>query len=184
MDKVDSSAAAILKTAVHSGFKPQAKKTNAKEETQTSRKFKFSEILESFVPALGPVRELPPSEEAVTELMDAVHSAGSDLRDRPFPEEILRYKKAVRNFVHYVVENSYEVLREEGVAKMVSVGSERVKKNTVYHQVQIIDKKLDELAAAILAGQTDQLKRLSKMDEITGLLVDLTVSGVIKERDG
>jgi uncharacterized protein YaaR (DUF327 family) len=50
-------------------------------------------------------------------------------------------------------------------------------------QIQIIDTKLEELAARILTGQADKLERVSKIDEIAGLLVDVTVTGRIRERD-
>ena len=184
MDRVDPSAISTLSAAFNSGLKT-TKKAKAKEEPRVGRGTKFSQALENFSPAvLGPLKELAPSEEAITELMDAVHSAGSDLKDRPFPDEILRYKKAVRNFINYVVENSYEIYLEQGIKKKIVIHGETKWKDVVYHQVRVVDKKLEELAAAILSGQTNQLERLSKMDEITGLLVDLTLSGAIRERDG
>jgi uncharacterized protein YaaR (DUF327 family) len=39
--------------------------------------------------------------------------------------------------------------------------------------VQVIDKKLEEMAAAIMRGQENQFSILAKIDEIRGLLVDL-----------
>jgi uncharacterized protein YaaR (DUF327 family) len=142
-------------------------------------------MLERASPAgeLGPLQELAPSEEALTELMDAVHSAGSDLMERPFHEEILKYKKAVRNFMHYVVENGFEMHTIQGIKKKTIVGGETKWKEKVYHQIQVIDRKLEELAAAILSSQVNQLERISKIDEIKGLLVDMTISGAIRERD-
>ena len=183
MEKVDSTIAGLLNTAFNSGTRTPVKKATTRAETQGSRKSTFSEILETFAPSLGSVKELAPSEEALTELMDAVHSAGNDLRDRPFPDEILRYKKAVRDFVNYVVENGYEKYDVEGIKKKVVIRGETKWTANVYHQVRVVDQKMEELAAAILSGQTTQLTRVSKLDEITGLLVDLTISGVIKERD-
>jgi uncharacterized protein YaaR (DUF327 family) len=176
MDKIDFNAYSILPSA-NPGLKADTKKTKAKGGINAGKAL-FSKILESAAPEageLGPLRELPPSEEALTELMDAVHSSGSDLVDRPFHEEILRYKRAVRDFLHYVVENAFEVEKSE---------TRRRGKTKIHVQVQIIDKKLEELAAAILSGQTGQLERVSKIDELKGLLVDLTISGVIRERDG
>jgi len=184
MDRIDPSAASSISAALNSGVKTTIKKATAKEELQGKGKSKFAEILESFAPSLGPLKELAPSEEALTELMDAVHSSGSDLKDRPFPDEILRYKKAVRNFVNYVVENCYEIYHDHGIKKKVVVRGESKWKDVIYHQVRVIDQKLEELAAEILSGQTTVLQRLSKTDEISGLLVDLTISGVIRERDG
>jgi len=143
-------------------------------------------MMESAAPGtgeLGPIRELPPSEEALTELMDAVHNAGSDLIDRPFHDEILRYKRAVRDFIHYVVENGYETQAVQGLKKKTVSRGETKWKDVIYHQVRVIDQKLEELAAAILSGQTTQLTRVSKLDEIKGLLVDLTITGAIRERN-
>jgi uncharacterized protein YaaR (DUF327 family) len=108
--------------------------------------------------------------------MDAVHSAGSDLKERPFPEEILRYKRAVRNFVHYVLENGFK-------AEKIHTPYRDHRKLKPYTQIQVIDQKLETLAAAILSGQATQLERVSKIDEIAGLLVDFTISGAIRERD-
>ena len=175
----------MLGAPFHSGLKPAVKKAKHKEEAQGKGKFKFSDILDKFAPApLGPVRNLAPSEEALTELMDAVHSTGSDLKDRPFPDEILRYKKAVRDFIHYVVENGYEIYKVQGIKKKTVIRGETEWKDVVYQQVRVVDQKLEELAAAILSGQASQLERVSKLDEITGLLVDLTITGAIRERDG
>ena len=177
MDKIDFTTASLINPQLQSGAKPGTKKPGAGGETKEGRKTIFTKILESAVSQtgdLGPLSEITPSEEALSELMDAVHSAGSDLKDRPFAEEILNYKKAVRNFINYVVENAFSVEK----SKTRNRG-----KTKVQVQVQVIDQKLEELAAAILSGQTTQLKIIAKLDEIKGLLVDLTITGVIRERD-
>ena len=183
MDKVDFSSISLFNPSLHAGQKPETKKTKEGSEIWRKGKVKFTEFLEDAAQAeeLGPLADLAPSEEALTELMDAVHSAGSDLLDRPFHDEILRYKKAVRNFLHYVLENGYELLKIQGIKKKVMLRGESEWKSTVFHQVRVVDRKLEELAAAILSGQTTQLERVSKLNEIKGLLVDLTVTGVIRE---
>jgi uncharacterized protein YaaR (DUF327 family) len=178
MDKIDFNISSVLNPSSHPGLKAEAKKTRAKSGIKGHNTL-FSKILENAAPEageLGPLRELPPSEQALTELMDAVHSAGSDLIDRPFHEEILRYKRAVRDFLHYVVENGFTV-------EKIQTPYRQHRKLVPYTQIQVIDRKLEELAAAILSGQATQLERVSKIDEIKGLLVDLTISGVIRERD-
>jgi len=186
MDKIDSSAISSLFPSFQPGLKAETKKTKTKDELRGTKKTFFSEIMGDFLPGteeLGPIKILAPSENAVAELMDAVHSAGSELKERPFPEEIIRFKRAVRNFVHYVVENSYEVEKVQGMKKKTVVRGETRWLPTRHHQVKVIDQKLEELAAWILSKQTSQLEMVSKLDEITGLLVDLTISGVIRERN-
>ena len=189
MDKVDFSAASLFNVATavsaHPGLKQETKKTKSRGEIHSGRALLFSGLMENSAPEgeLGPLRELSPSDEALTELMDAVHSAGSDLKERPYSDEILRYKKAVRDFMHYVIENGYEMQKIQGIKRKTVSRGETEWKPAIYYQVRVIDQKLEELAAAILSGQTSQLERVSKIDEITGLLVDLTVSGEIRARD-
>ena len=176
MDKIDFNVSSMLNASSQPGLRTEEKKAKPKSKISNSNAL-FSTMLESAAQEageLGPLMELPASEEALTELMDAVHSAGSDLIDRPFHDEILRYKKAVRDFVHYVVNNAFAVEKSQ---------TRRRGKTKINVQIQIIDKKLDELAAAILSGQASQLEMVSKIGEIRGLLVDLTISGVIRERD-
>jgi len=184
MDRVDSNALSILNSTLNTAKKPEQKRTNTRHETGKSPKLTFASILdarilETFIPQtdeLGALQSSAPSEEVLARLMDQVHEAGSRLRDRPFAEDIIRYKKAVRNFVHYAVENSFTV-------EKFQTRHREFKNLKPYVQIKVIDQKLEELAAAILTGQTTQLERVSKLDEITGLLVDLTVTGAIKERD-
>jgi uncharacterized protein YaaR (DUF327 family) len=128
---------------------------------------------------LGPFPDLPVSEETLNYLADGVRSAGDTLRDRPFPDEIIRYKKAVRDFMHYVVENGYSVGHETGIPKFLKPGyrgprgTPEAMPQLRYTKVQVIDKKLEDLAAALLSGQTRQLEIAARLEEIKGLLVDL-----------
>jgi uncharacterized protein YaaR (DUF327 family) len=52
-------------------------------------------------------------------------------------------------------------------------GSDAAKGRTGFHLIQVVDRKLEQLAAGILAGQTSQLKLLARINEIAGLLIDL-----------
>lgn len=127
----------------------------------------------------GPVRNLPVSEETVTMLMDEVHSTGSALQERPCADEIVRYKQAVRNFMYYVVENGFTIEHEKGLPRYMQPGftgnrgTDLANEKKPYTKIHIIDKKLDNLAAGILAGQLDHLKIIAGLEEINGLLIDL-----------
>ena len=182
MDKVDIGTASLLNPSLLANLKQDTKKIQSKK-TSVSGRSVFSELMEASAAELGPVRDLPPSEEALAMLMDSVHNTGSDLLNRPFHDEIIKYKRAVRDFLNYIVKNGYEMEKSQGIKKRVVVRGEAEWKSTVFHHVKIIDQKLEELAAAIISGQSTQLERVSKMEIITGLLVDLTITGVIKERD-
>ena len=139
----------------------------------------FNEFRAKTGDELGPVHDLPVSEETANMLMDEVHSTGSALRDRPCQDEIIRYKQAVRNFMHYIVTNSFTLEHEAGLPRFMKPGftgqrgTEESRKQTRYTKIQVIDKKLEDFAAAILAGQVYQLKLIAGLEEINGLLIDL-----------
>ncbi|MCL1813370.1 MAG: YaaR family protein [Treponema sp.] len=146
----------------------QGGKSKKTAETKNS----FTSFFEKAV--LGKVKELPLSEDSFHELLDEVHNAGDVLSKRPFPPEIAAYKEAVRNFVHYVIENSYDTEEQTSRLKILkqSNGVE-IREQKKFTMIKIIDSKLEGMAAAILQGQLNQLQILEKLDEIKGLLIDL-----------
>ncbi|HNY18153.1 MAG TPA: DUF327 family protein [Treponemataceae bacterium] len=107
---------------------------------------------------------LPP-EKVLSALLDEVHSSGDLLKEKPLPDNIVAYKNAVRSFVRYVVDRAYTVTE--------STSGGNVLKRKKFTQVQVIDQKLEQLAAGILSNQRPQLGLLEKIEEINGLLVDL-----------
>ena len=183
MAKIDGDISSVFMTpSAYTGVKEDKKAGNVKRGGKTG----FSSIFDDLrnknagdAGPLGPLPDLPVSEETVNILMDEVRSAGDTLRNRPFPDEILRYKKAVRDFIHYVVENSYDIEHETGIPKFLKAGyrgqrgTPEAMSQLRYTKIQVIDKKLEDLAAVLLSGQTKQLELTSRLEEIKGLLVDL-----------
>jgi len=158
-------------------------KEEKKSKTSKTGKTEFSRLFDDLrgktADDIGPLRDLPASEESVNKLMDEVRSAGDVLRNRPFPEEIMRYKQAVRNFMNYVVKNSYTVEHEEGIPNFLKPGftgrrgTPEAMNGKLYTKIQVVDKKLEDLAAMLLSGQKQQMELVSRLEEIRGLLVDL-----------
>ncbi|MDR0561838.1 MAG: DUF327 family protein [Spirochaetaceae bacterium] len=162
MAKIETSL--FFNAASLNALKPETKKTADKG---SSRKVRFSGLLERLTqtPEPEPAEDLPFSEETVKAMLDEIHSAGDDLKNRPLPDEIKRYKEAVKRFLRYVVRYGYTA------AKQVSGKNLLKRKN--FTIVQVVDAKLEQLAAGIMAGQTAQLEILRRLEEITGILVDL-----------
>ena len=157
----------------------EAKKNKTTSLRQSGKNKKTAETKKSFISffekaGLGKVKDLPLSEDSVHQLLDDIHHTGDALSKRPFPPEITAYREAVRNFVHYVVENSYDTEAHTGRVKIRkhSDGVE-IPEQKKYTLVKVIDSKLEGLASTILRGQLNQLEILEKLDEIKGLLVDL-----------
>ncbi|MCL2042573.1 MAG: YaaR family protein [Treponema sp.] len=180
MAKVDTEVQSLLMNP--SAF-TQVKDNKKTKGTMRSGKTEFSRIFEEIrgktADELGPVKDLPVSEETLNNLMDDVRSAGDTLRKRPLQDEIIRYKQAVRNFMHYVVNNCYSLDHETGIPKKFKYGYKgprntlEADRQITYTKIQVIDKKLEDLAAMLLTSQMQQLEIASRLEEIKGLLVDL-----------
>jgi len=161
----------------------QVKDDKKNKDTKRTGKLEFSrlfdEIRNSASGELGLVANLPVCEETLDFLMDEVRSTGDSLRSKPFPDEILRYKQSVRNFMHYVVKNGFELSRETGVPKFLKAnykgprGTPEAMKQNNYAKIQVIDERLETLAAMLLSSQKQQIEIAARLEEITGLLVDL-----------
>jgi uncharacterized protein YaaR (DUF327 family) len=166
MAKVDFSDNLFFNHALYA-HNAEAKKAGEKERVKGTRKPLFAAFLEKSEQEreTEAPRELSPSDDALKELLDGVHGAGDALKNRPFFEEIKQYRKAVRDFLHYVVENGYTVEEQVSGANLL--------KRKKFTLVQVVDRKLEQLAAGILAGQSAQMDILARVEEINGLLVDL-----------
>ncbi len=103
------------------------------------------------------------SDGAIEGLLDAVHEAGDKLKDDLGLESIKAYKKAVRDFIHQVVERSYSVERQTGGT---------ILNRKEYLSITLVDESLERLAAEILRSQRDRLEILRRIDEINGMLID------------
>ncbi len=151
---------------VKSGKSAEEKKTKNIRGGKTEFKSLFDNLRGKTTDELGPLSELPVSEETVNLLMDEVRSAGDTLKSRPLPEEIMRYKQAVRNFINYVVKNNYSVEVEAGIPKFLKPGFKGARGTP-----DAMDP--EDLAAMLLSGQAQQMQLVSRLEEIRGLLVDL-----------
>lgn len=99
-------------------------------------------------------------------MLDHLHQAGDELKRGGGGERVRRYKQAVREFVEHVLRNALEVERTHS-----PLGVEQRKS---YLMVSVIDQKLERLASAVLQRQSMQMEIVRRVDEINGLLVDLT----------
>jgi uncharacterized protein YaaR (DUF327 family) len=184
MARVDGEVPSLyMNPAVYSQVKKEDPKKTKSGRIGPGGKTEFSRIFEEIrgktAGELGPFPNLPVSESTLNLLMDEVRSAGDTLRNRPFPDEIIRYKQTVRNFMHYVVEHCYNLSHETGIPKFLKPGykgprgTPEAMKQITYTKIEIIDKKLEDLAAVLLSSQMPQLELASRLEEIKGLLVDL-----------
>jgi uncharacterized protein YaaR (DUF327 family) len=183
MARIDGFPAAGLPEAAF--FMPHVGTKSPKSaKSQRTKPLFFNFLAREARDALPPEPEYAASPDggSLTSLLDGVYDAGDALSKRPFPEEIKRYRSAIQKFIRYVTCNAYSVKEDAGIPNSQKAGfSDGLRKHdpesrnarNKYSSVQIIDQKLDRLAADIMTGQMKQINLLKNIEEINGLLVDL-----------
>ena len=117
--------------------------------------------------SLGPLPGLDGT-ESIERLLDDVHQAGEELIKDPVFGPVSEYKKAVRKFLRYILENSLEVEETAGLRNSKTMQQKK------YLIVRVIDEKLESLASHVIKNQAEQLEILRRINEIYGMLVDLS----------
>jgi uncharacterized protein YaaR (DUF327 family) len=185
MNNIPENTISYFNPAVYTNLNVENKKTKYKTAVGEGKEARFAKIFDKAVEEQEKAdtqflsADDITTEETLQELMDAVHSTGDSLRNHPLPNEVMLYKKAVKDFLRYVVENTYAIEQEIGIPNSLKPGfkkprsSPEAKERKTYQMIQVVDRKLDQLAAVILAGQSTQLDILARLEEITGILVDL-----------
>lgn len=108
---------------------------------------------------------LPETDADLEVLLDNVNEIGERLKESVSLGVVQDYKRAVRDFLAYIVKNTLAVERHESGPSVL--------KRKRFTLIRVIDQKLERLAAGILLDQRTQLDILRRIDEISGLLIDL-----------
>jgi Uncharacterized protein conserved in bacteria len=116
---------------------------------------------------LSPEEKRKAIEDILAGLQDKVYSCGSNLADNVNTDTINEYKAAVRAFVNFAVNNALDV-------KSIISGGLNPLKQRNYVIVKVINKKIEKLTNELLFNQLEKFQILERLDEIKGLLVDLT----------
>lgn len=173
-------------------------KTEKAKETDKTKKSRFADILkktdenEAFS-----AKGLPPEiqgmniEEAAVYLMDAVDTTGNSLKNNMTIENLNQFKKTLSQFITFVVDNNFEQHRQEDPRVLIarrrglpepmrppapptfSTYNTQTRKIDPKVTIKVINAKLDEITREMLKRQSDNLKILSNIDEIKGLVVDI-----------
>ncbi len=143
---------------------PEKKRAQRKDKTPPRT---FSQMVRSAEEGEALSDELPDRDRrrTIEELLDGVFAAGDSLKSAPTVETIKGYRQKVRAFVKYAVDHMIGVEQTTSGANIM--------KRKRFTLLTVIDEKLDNLAASVLAAQREQLTILAQIDEINGLLVDL-----------
>lgn len=152
----------------------QAAKARKGERAQGTRRSFADTLRKSREEAELVADGLPPEiagmdeESAVVFLKDAADVAGDALKENQSAENIAAYRTKIGQFLKYIERNNFEVLEKRRFGR-----NRRGRPLPPYHQIRVINQKLDSLATDMLYNHSRNLDILARLEELNGLIIDL-----------
>ncbi len=198
MAEIDSLGSNYYYSGVQNASHETIKRNTEKKEinkTTGSKRLSFEKLLKGddveepqfIAEGLPPEIATMSIDDAAVYLADAVSMAGNAFSEEQTQENLEKFKTSVSQFIKFVVSNNFEVNIKQkrqrpgksGQPSRLFVFSDYTvpaqKKNPRY-SIDIINEKLDALARETLSAQSNNLKLLTQVNEIKGLIVDLMSS--------
>lgn len=94
------------------------------------------------------------------EMVDKIKAAGDRLKQTKSKANVTAYKKHIQEYLTFVINNYYRIKQDYGLGRLLT-------------RVEVINKKIEALTFALLEQQKTNIEIAGKIDEITGLLLDL-----------
>lgn len=104
--------------------------------------------------------------EKLSGLTDEITEQGKKISEHMDIRDMKKYRGLVKDFMNEVVNRSHKFSRENFL--------DRRGRHRVYGLVKLVDKNLDDLAGELVKEEKDHLAILGKVDEIRGLLLDIS----------
>ncbi|KXZ39071.1 hypothetical protein SAMN05661008_01391 [Alkalithermobacter thermoalcaliphilus JW-YL-7 = DSM 7308] len=97
-------------------------------------------------------------------LYDKIVETSDKIGEKLYLQDLLQYKKLVREFLDVAVKNSH-VFHQENFL-------DRRGRHRMYSIVKQVDRELDSLTKEFLKQEVDRLSIIKRLDDIRGLLLD------------
>lgn len=104
-------------------------------------------------------------QEKLTILLDEINTQAEKIEKKFYLNNILKYKKLVKEFLNLTVNNSHKFKKENFL--------DRRGRHRIMSMVKLVDEELENLTKDFLKNEKDKLKILNRLDEIKGMLLDI-----------
>lgn len=105
-------------------------------------------------------------QEKLNSMMEEITAQGDKISKHMDIKDMKKYRELVKGFLNEVVSRSHEFSRENFL--------DRRGRHRVYGIIRLVDKNLDDLAGELVKDEKDHLAIISKIDDIRGLLLDIS----------
>lgn len=102
------------------------------------------------------------SEEELKKMFDEIKKKGSRLVITKCYSDVKAYKRLIQDYLRSIMDYMYSLKKDISFWQ-----------TQYYITVDTIDKKMEDLAEALITNQKENLDIAGTIDEITGLLVDI-----------
>ncbi len=106
-------------------------------------------------------------EERIKEIVGKIIEQGDKLAGKVDIRELKAYKNLISEFLDEVVANSHKFSKQNFL--------DRRGRYKVYAVIKQINEEVDLLTKEVLSGEKDNIKILQKLDDIRGLVLDITM---------
>lgn len=104
--------------------------------------------------------------EKLSGLMDEINKQGDKIAKHMDIQDMKKYRGLIKDFMNEVVNRSHEFSRENFL--------DRKGRHRVYGMIRQVDDNLDSLAKELVKDEKDHIAILGHIDEIRGLLLDIS----------
>ncbi|WP_406242963.1 YaaR family protein [Tissierella carlieri] len=98
-------------------------------------------------------------------LYDKIETQSNKLSNKLFIDDLIQYKKLVREFLNITVKNSHIFFKENSL--------DRRGRHRIYSLVKKVDQELDELTQEFLDLENKRINILKRLNDIQGILMDI-----------
>ncbi|MDR7857417.1 YaaR family protein [Tissierella sp.] len=98
-------------------------------------------------------------------LYDKIETQSNKLSDKLFIDDLINYKKLVKEFLNITVNNSHVFFKESSL--------DRRGRHRIYSLVKKVDQELDELTQEFLDIENKRINILKRLNDIQGILMDI-----------
>lgn len=98
-------------------------------------------------------------------LFDKIETQTNKLSNKLFIDDLIQYKKLIKEFLNVTVNNSHIFFKESSL--------DRRGRHRVYSLVKKVDQELDELTKDFLDLENKRINILKRLEYIQGILMDI-----------
>ncbi len=98
-------------------------------------------------------------------LFDEIEIYSDKLQDKLFIDDLVSYKKLIKEFLNITVNNSHVFFKESSL--------DRRGRHRVYSLVKKVDQELDELTKDFIHIENNRINILKRLEDIKGILMDI-----------